>query len=770
MKRCFVAIGYLLALQLAVVCLPAYAMESTSFVLYADELNQAAAAPKQSTNFQVSEDQTTWYALPAQSTSFQIVIEPPVQSSSSSSSSTSSVSSESESNTGGGGGGASGGRRGNSGESGGDTLVNTSGESQPRTDGTIPLLPAAPDRPASTTPLSSDISDDGAVPAKGYFTSPIVQGAVGWDEAAYSDFDRIDELEFCEEEQFHGAAYTPRFFWFQLLAFILCVLFAWFYTHAYKRCTDDGYSMTDARAYAGRNTLRILLAFILLVVLLLRAHQAFAQSSTPLKYVYNAHLLDSSGNAITTQHTIRFSWWSSQDYTSADTTGTGAVNTGQATYAGWQEVHTVTPDSNGHFSVELGSITSLPDLSSYTAAQLQSLYLQVEVKSAANPDTSYELLDVNGADASVDRSAIDAVPFAQNADMVDLRHVGSGSGSIPVLQQGGTLNFSAIPGGTNADAFIIDANNSTGSVTLQFGATLAKTLTYDNADSRFEFNDDVYISGNLTVTGLVNGINLSTLTTLENSHLKVSSGAGLTVNIAGGSYRINGSTTNHSGTSGLSVSDNSTNYVFFTSTGVNISTIGFPTNKSYIPVATVTTSAGTVTTITDARVLQADDRERTMQKVFSPQFPNAALQGDATNNIGRMFLDHDSTTKRNFYHWTSTNTTLQDHDVIMRITLPQQFNGWDSSPFSMQYRSTSANATDNALDIQVFDTNGSPVTLSGTSTGLANTSWSTASLTWGGTPTWTPGEQFTIVFRLYAKNNYQMHLGDFTIQYKEFLH
>jgi hypothetical protein len=71
------------------------------------------------------------------------------------------------------------------------------------------------------------------------------------------------------------------------------------------------------------------------------------------------------------------------------------------------------------------------------------------------------------------------------------------------------------------------------------------------------------------------------------------------------------------------------------------------------------------------------------------------------------------------------------------------------------------------LDISVFDTNGSPVTLTGGSTDLANTSWSTTTLNFGGTPTWTAGQDFLVKFKFSAKDNFQMHLGDVKLTYVE---
>lgn len=517
-------------------------------------------------------------------------------------------------------------------------------------------------------------------------------------------------------------------------------------------------------------TLGILVALLLACVPLL-APRVSAAAIGPQTHVYNGHLLSASGQAIVTAHAVRFSYWKSADYVSGDVTATGAINTAASTYAGWNEVHTVTPDSNGYFSVKLGSITPLPSLASFSAADLQNLFLQVEVKVSGAADVSYELLDVDPNDTAVDRSPILAVPFALNADMVDQRDVGTSSGSIPVLASGGLLPKSQVPGGTNQNTFTIDADSSaTDAINLTFGQNLAKTLSFDVASDRFNFNDDVRIQGNLTVTGLINGVDI---TTIDTAQLRVSSGGGLTVKVSAGTYRLNGVLTSLAGVSGLSVPASTTSYVFLGSGGLTVRTMPFPTDESFIPLAEVTTSAGSVTSVVDRRALSSDDRERTVQQVLRPGYEGASFQADATNNVGQLSISHDNTNLRNFYLWTSTRPSLQDYDLLVRIPLSSDFVRWQttagSNPLAVSYRSTSADTAQNKLDVTVYDTNGQPVTLSGATTSLASTSWATTQVEFLGTPTWTSGQQFLIRFKLSAKDNFQIHLGDLTLRYVDLL-
>lgn len=505
---------------------------------------------------------------------------------------------------------------------------------------------------------------------------------------------------------------------------------------------------------------------VLCISVALTAHAPVYADATPANLVYEGRLLDTSRAPITTQVTMRFSLWKSSDWTVADATS-GSIQTSSSNYGGWNEVQTITPDAAGIISVRLGSVTSLSQI---TLNSHQ--YLQVEVKNSGAPDTSYQVIDPTG-DAAADtndRQFIGSVPYAKVAETLQNRVPGTGSGAIPYLDANGKLPVSTMGAGTLNQSFTLDFNNtSTGSITLQFGSTLAKTLTYDTVNTRFTFNDDVRIQGDLTVTGLINGIDLSSLQNAEGTQLKVSSGAGLNVNVAGGNYRLNGDVTNYGGNSNIGLSDNATNYVFFGSGGLTIRTLNFPTDESFIPVAIVTTSGGAISALTDSRVLQTDDREQSILKTYHASFEQASYQGDGIDNVGQLSVSHDNIVLKNFYVWTSTKSTMQDYDILLRVTLPTGFVRWKDgvNPFEATYRSTSAQSTDNRLDMQVYDTNGIPVTLSGSVTGLSSTSWVTTGVEFTGTPTWTAGQDFLIRFKVSAKDNYQMHLGDLRLQYVE---
>lgn len=762
MRTLFVRIGLLilaLSASASLVTQPVMAAGSTSYMLYSNFDNETAEGGGNATNYVLTDAQQTWEARPATSTNYELaVVTDNDQSSSSSAGGT----------TGGTSGGASGGETGGGG--GGtrssyssSSSVSSSEQSSGNTSSSSSSVSSGYSSSAASRPFDDIFEDDTAYEVIG-------QNVIGFHTLNF--FDAVDDGPCVEKVVIaHAAAGDGAFSWIPLL--ISLALFAIFLLYnTVRRKTHTTIVVRELRKKkTGTRVLSLLISVgVLMTSLHLNSLHVYAAQSVPLMNMYNGRLLDSSGNPVTTEVSVRFSYWTDTDYDSGDVDGSGNINTGAASYIGWSEVQAVTPDSSGRFSLQLGSITSLPDFSTLPIGTLLSLYLQVEVKPSASANTAYELLDTDPNDAAVDRSGVLSVPFAQNADFIDQREIGTGSGNIAILGPGGRLPDNVAPDGTNSGAYVIDADNTeTTAVTLQFGTTLAETLKFDIVNSRFVFSDDLRVEGNLTVTGLINGVDITNITGAGDA-LKASSGGGLNLNVQGGSYRINGTVTDYAGGS-IALTSAAVNYVYFGSGGLSKNTSGFPTDESIIRVAEVTTTVGSINDIDDRRVTSSDDREKTVTTVMNPAFEKASYQGDGANNVGQLSVSFDNTNKRNFYLWTSTKSTLQDYDTFVRIPLSPEFTRWlqdsASNPITVTYRSTSASATDNKLDITVYDTNGVPVTLSGSTTDLANTSWTTSEVEFTGSPTWTAGGDMVIKLTTFAKDSNQMQIGGLKLQYTE---
>ncbi len=490
--------------------------------------------------------------------------------------------------------------------------------------------------------------------------------------------------------------------------------------------TNDNKKMRLNENKNQKKTLSIILSAALAGFLLFGSISAIAApppgaTTTPYTISYSARLTNSIGNPVTTARQVRFSLWSDADVDPTDFLGSGAINPLAGGFSGWQETHSVTPDADGLFHVQLGSITPHPNFTIPT-----HIYLQVDVKANAAPDTSYETLDPDGNNGNLtDRPPINSVPFAINSDTVDNRDVGYAAGQIPYLDLSALLPISTIPGGTNQDSFIIDFDDSVaapGTIALQFGSALARVLEYDIAGGYFHFNDDVRISGGLAATG---NVDFSLATEFHMREVADEAAA--------------------------------------TCTTIDEMVLDTAENKIYI--CTAPGSPGTWTAISGG-----GGGTYSQTKVFEAEYNDSVYVPDGTNNKGTLSLSQADTdgapgnNNFNYYVWQTLQPAMQDMDIVIRTHIPEGFTGWQAVPVNFSYNTLNNNVLNNSLDIIIEDTAGNPVPLVG-ATGLASAAWTTSAITFGGAPVWTPGQPITIYIKLSADNTGIAHAGRLSLNY-----
>ena len=460
----------------------------------------------------------------------------------------------------------------------------------------------------------------------------------------------------------------------------------------------------------------VLVAMPLIVV---KAAQPPGVTSAPYTVEYSARLTDASGNPINSSQDVRFSIWSDSDVDSGDFLASGAINIASAGYSNWEETHSVTPDANGLFHVQLGSINTLPNFSYPT-----HVFLQVDVKPSGTPLTSFETLDPDGNIGNLDdRHPINSVAFAINSDTVDGADVGTGPGNLPQLDVNSLLSVATIPNGTNQDLFIIDSDNSApGSISLQFGGALAKTLEWDSVNSYFLFNDSVHVNGGLSADGNVD------FSVASEFHIK-------------------------------EVADEATTAC------TTLSEMVLDTTEHQIYVCTAVGNPGTWAQVGSSATPQ------NMSLVFVPEYDDSVIFKDGSDNRGKLEFNYADTdgapgnANFNFYEWTTRHVGSQDIDLVIRTKLPDGFNAWQATPITFDYKTFDNNVGNNSLDVSLEDSLGAPVVLNGAS-GLVSSAWNSANITFGaGAPTFNAGSLITIHIKLNANNVGSALAGNLTLHY-----
>lgn len=179
------------------------------------------------------------------------------------------------------------------------------------------------------------------------------------------------------------------------------------------------------------------------------------------------------------------------------------------------------------------------------------------------------------------------------------------------------------------------------------------------------------------------------------------------------------------------------------------------------------TVGGTVDGIDLSALAFSNIATRAKKAVFVPEFPAYTVEGDGSNNRGTLisdFVDAGGSDKRNFYEWNTRQATLHDIDVIIKYQLPLDFDSFTSAPLSVDYNTSDGVTGTNKLDVLLYDTAGTAVSLTGGGS-LANASWTTANITFGGSPTFTAGSTITLHLRLSAKSSGWTRVSTIVLSY-----
>jgi hypothetical protein len=224
----------------------------------------------------------------------------------------------------------------------------------------------------------------------------------------------------------------------------------------------------------------------------------------PTTYATNTNYLNFQGRLLMSATTpaanftfnLRLSMWDDEDYVSAVDIDPSGVLVG----ASWQEVQTLTTDSQGFFVAKVGLVTPLPEFDPAIHR-----YIQGEVKQTTASNTTYYLLDNKLSDASIDRKSILDSAYAQNALRLNGHDTGTDAGDIPFLNAEGKLSrallevgtwldpvadtvaLASITGMTEGSLVFVESENSLYVYQDSAWAKMGTDMSYDEVNDKYNF-------------------------------------------------------------------------------------------------------------------------------------------------------------------------------------------------------------------------------------------------------------------------------------------
>jgi len=352
------------------------------------------------------------------------------------------------------------------------------------------------------------------------------------------------------------------------------------------------------------------------------------------------------------------------------------------------------------------------------------------------------------------------------------------------LDVDGTADFSGatdiILPNTESNTFILDNDDTGGDVVLQFGNTLNETLTWDNANSRFNLSDDINIEGNITLTGTVDGVDVAVLDTTVTGHLDggaskhdatevdfekadgnkkvVQAGSD---NVETALNDIDEAIGNQTYTNDNVVTDNQTATASIDAIDTAIGDRAY-TNDN------VVTDGESITASIDALDSALGNSTKTMAITMN----DLTVVEDGSNNRANIYNGNDTANSHQYYTVKSRQAALNDLDVKVKVLIPQDFVNFtgNAGDLSFYYKNTGVNNTDSKIDILVEDDDGDDAFTAADGQNLFNTGWTEYTDEFDGAgfdPS--AGEYIYITLRGYASRaagTYQQpYMGEIVLKY-----
>ncbi|MBU0460931.1 hypothetical protein KJ657_00010 [Patescibacteria group bacterium] len=110
---------------------------------------------------------------------------------------------------------------------------------------------------------------------------------------------------------------------------------------------------------------------------------------------------------------------------------------------------------------------------------------------------------------------------------------------------------------------------------------------------------------------------------------------------------------------------------------------------------------------------------------FYPEYPDATIYPDGTNNRGTLESFYDATEETGYYNWVSDQVVTQDIDIRFQFPLPTDFSA--TGDFTFRYRTGSAVEADNDVEVRLYNLTDTTECANDLTNGTAGT-WATGTI------------------------------------------
>lgn len=456
--------------------------------------------------------------------------------------------------------------------------------------------------------------------------------------------------------------------------------------------------------------------------------------------------LDNSGNLATAGTINSQTIGASSSFSALTATGDLIVNQNSGTaddvYFAVQHggVNKLTIDREGDLTVE-GDFTVNGDqtILNVQTVEVESSELVMNRNITANPSLNASITVNRGTAGGVDRS----IRWNETSDIWEVSN--DGSTYVPL---GGDINATYL---VNSASTVLTSEIVTSSlgqdlsikgnaaasraITIGQQAANADVINFDVPSSNFKIG-----GSQISATNLSDGANIAHINAAETISANwVNTANPWANNEVADDLTISGGTINNS-IIGASTSAAAT-FTNLTASG----TLDFPNDS--VAMADINWSAG--------------------QILITPEYPNASLYGDGTNNNGTLALKNtDDANWRNYYEWTSQVTILQDYTIVDRYVLPPDFSSWaTTNAIKLGFVTGTALAADNKVDVIVYKSGNA--TLVYQTTGNVSSGWTEIAISAANLSgaTWAAGDIVVIKIIVYSKSGNFARIGDITLNY-----